>query len=74
MCKSLLEYGFPHSYSTTSKSDVFEFISKYNKNDKGGYIRRESGFSNFFPELYNEFLRFDFPKEWKSKTLSFFIR
>ena len=65
MCKSLLEYGFPHSYSTTSKSDVFEFISKYNKNDKGGYIRRESGFSNFFLVLYNEFLRFDFPKEWK---------
>lgn len=55
MCKSLLEYGFPHSYSTTSKSDVFEFISKYNKNDKGGYIRRESGFSNFFQNYIMNF-------------------
>lgn len=65
MKKVLIEYGFPYSFSSTSKSDVFEFISKYNKNDKGGYIRREVGFKNLFPELYNDFLTWDFPVEWK---------
>lgn len=67
LCKSLGDYGFPLNYSTTSKSDVFNFFLNLS-NDKSGFLKKEKSFSLYFPELYKEFISTIFPeesKDWK---------
>jgi hypothetical protein len=58
--KSLLEYGFPTSFSPKSKSDVLKFYQCYNKLDRTGHLKRENGFKKLFPELYQDFQNFNF--------------
>lgn len=57
--RTLKEYGFPYSFSRTSKQDVFKFYSFYKK-DRAGHLKRKLGFSKLFPELYQEFQKFIF--------------
>lgn len=57
LCKSLCEYGFPPSYSTLSKQDVFSFLKNIDLS-RNGFLLREGTFRTLFPELYSELLMF----------------
>lgn len=62
LCRSLKDFGFPESYSLTSKSDVLNFIlsSPYSK-----IIASKSVFPVLFECLYTEMSKIQFPKHFK---------
>ena len=57
--KTLYDYGFPMSYSITSKSDVFNFLNNTNKNTLTSFLvdsKTHHLFKKFFPVLYNDIM------------------
>ena len=60
--KSLQDYGFPATYSTTSKKNVFDFLKSLNTGKLRAILTNtptRHKFKDFFPELYSDFIKFD---------------
>ena len=71
----LNKHNFPTEYSICSKTDVFNFLS--NINDTSGFFSKEKNFKTYFPQLYEDFKKIEFPDftyKWKFSQKLYHIR
>ena len=72
----LNKHNFPTEYSICSKTDVFNFLSHIN--DTSGFFSKEKNFKTYFPQLYEDFKKIEFPDftyKWKfSQKLYHFLQ
>lgn len=72
----LNKHNFPTEYSICSKTDVFNFLSHIN--DTSGFFSKEKNFKTYFPQLYDDFKKNEFPDftyKWKfSQKLYHFLQ
>lgn len=72
--KSLQDYGFPATYSTTSKKNVFDFLKSLNTGKLRTILTNtptRHKFKDFFPELYSDFIKFDVDMPFGQKLWHF---
>ena len=72
--KSLQDYGFPVTYSTTSKKNVFDFLKSLNTGKLRTILTNtptRHKFKDFFPELYSDFIKFDVDMPFGQKLWHF---
>ena len=72
--KSLQDYGFPATYSTTSKKNVFDFLKSLNTGKLRAILTNtptRHKFKDFFPELYSDFIKFDVDMPFGQKLWHF---
>ena len=64
----IYKFEFPDTGSISSKTDVLDFLTSIT--DSSGYFSKEPSFTKEFPEVYNDYLKWDQPVEtsnWKFK-------
>lgn len=72
--KSLQDYGFPDTYSITSKKNVFDFLQNLDTGKLRSLLTdtlTHHKFKDFFPELYSDFLKFDMDLPFGQKLWHF---